>query len=136
MTKLEKITKIKSFLDEAKVFYIVTVDEDRPRSRPISFNMIENGELYFGVGTFKDVYAQLKKNNNVEIVANTPAMWLRLDAKAVFDTDDCLVNKCFEMMPGIAKMYKENNWDMGIFHLENVHAEFKQIINLKETIEW
>ena len=136
MTKLEKITKIKEFLDEAKVFYFVTVDGDKPRARPISFNMIENGELYFGVGTFKEVYEQLQKNNNLEIVANTPSTWLRLDCKAVFDNDQHLVDKCFEIMPGIANLYKKNGWDMGIFHLENVHAEFKQVINLKETIEW
>ena len=136
MEKIEKINKVKSFLDEARVFYIVTVDGDKPRSRPIGFAMLDNNELYFGVGTFKDVYKQLVANPNIEIVAVTSTMWLRLDGKAVFDNDPKLVEKCFEIMPPIGKLYKENNWQMGIFHIEKVHAEFKEIMTTKEVFEW
>ena len=136
MEKLEKVNKVKEFLDEARVFYIVTVDKDKPRSRPIGFKMIQNDELYFGVGTFKDVYKQLQENPNIEIVATTPKMWLRLDGKAVFDNDDALVDACFKAMPEIEGLYKANGWKMGIFHIENVHAEFKEMISTKEIVEW
>lgn len=136
MTKLEKITKVKEFLDEAKVFYIVTVDGDKPKCRPIGFKMVENNELYFGVGTFKDVYKQLEKNQNIEIVANTEKLWMRLDGKAVFDNDSHLVDLCFQMMPPIEALYKANGWEMGMFHIENVHVEFKEIFQTVETLEW
>lgn len=136
MNKLENINKVKTFLDEAKVFYIVTVDGDKPRSRPISFCMVEDNELYFGVGTFKDVYKQLVANPNIEIVTSTPTKWLRLDGKAVFDNNQNLVDKCFDYMPAIKELYDKNGWQMGIFHIENVHAEIKQVINTLEVLEW
>ena len=136
MDRVEKINRVKAFLDEAQVFYIVTVDGDKPKARPISFSMVRNDELYFGVGTFKEVYKQLVANPNIEIIASTPSLWMRLDGKAVFDHDDYLVDECFKIMPPIGKLYKENGWEMGIFHIENVRGEFKQIMNVKETFEW
>lgn len=53
MTNLEKVEK---FLKESKIFYIVTVDKNKSKARPISFLMLDNDKLWFGVGTFKDVY--------------------------------------------------------------------------------
>ena len=135
-TKSEKIRKVKELLNEAKVFYAATVDGDRPRCRPLGFSMTEKDELYFGVGTFKDVYRQLAANPNVEIVASTPEVWLRLSGKAVFDQDPQLTEKCFAMMPGIAGLYQANGWTMGIFRIEHARAEIRQIMNTIETLEW
>ena len=130
------IEKVDEILTKAEVFYLSTVDGEKPKVRPLGFHLLYEDKIYFGVGTFKEVYKQLVANPNIEIIASTPSLWMRLDGKAVFDHDDYLVDECFKIMPPIGKLYKENGWEMGIFHIENVRGEFKQIMNVKETFEW
>ena len=56
MTNIEKVNQ---FLDEAKIFYFLTTDGDKPKGRPFGFHMLDDGKLYFGCGTFKNVFSQL-----------------------------------------------------------------------------
>ena len=63
------MNKIYAFLKEAGVFYLATVDGDRPRLRPLGAVLEADGKVIFGVGDFKEVYRQMLKNPNVEIVA-------------------------------------------------------------------
>ena len=132
MTNLEKVYEI---LDEAKAFYIVTVDKDKPRARPISFKMMENGKLWFGVGTFKEVYRQLTCNPNIEIVASCQNKWIRYDGKAKFVDDTELENKCLDMLGSIGKMYRENGYRMGMFTIEDGHVEIKSVIKTIEEFD-
>lgn len=129
MTNLEKVYEL---LDESKVFYIVSVDGDKPKARPISFKMIYDNKIWFGVGTFKDVYKQLQANPNVEIVCNTQSKWMRYDGKAKFVEDIDIENKCLDLLGNIGKMYRDNNYRMGMFYIENGHVEIKSVI---KTIE-
>ena len=66
MTNAEKVNE---FLNKAQVFYFLTLDGDRPKGRPFGFHLLINDRLYFGCGTFKNVYRQLTENPNVEILA-------------------------------------------------------------------
>lgn len=132
MTNLEKVNEL---LTEAKVFYIVSVDKDKPRARPISFKMIENNKLWFGVGTFKDVYKQLQENPNIEIVASTNSKWLRYDGKAKFVDDIDLENKCLDLLGSIGKMYRDNGYRMGMFYIDEGHVEIKSVIKTIEEFD-
>lgn len=53
MTNVEKVNQ---FLDEAKTFYFLTTDGDKPKGRPFGFHLLDGGKLYFGCGTFKNVF--------------------------------------------------------------------------------
>ncbi|MBQ8451933.1 MAG: pyridoxamine 5'-phosphate oxidase family protein [Clostridia bacterium] len=133
MTKLEEVKK---FLDEAGVFYIVSVDDkNKPKARPISFSMIEDGKLWFGVGTFKNVYKQLTSNPNIEIIAMNKGKWIRYDGVAHFVEDEKLENKCLDILGNIGKMYKENSWRMGMFYIENGHVEIKAVAKIVEEFD-
>lgn len=132
MTNIEKIDH---FLTDAKTFYIVTVDGDKPKARPISFKMLENGRLYFGVGTFKDVYHQLKENHHVEVIALANGKWMRYDGIAVFVDDERLENKCLDLLGGIGKMYRDNNYRMGMFYIDKAHVEIKAVIKTVEEFD-
>ena len=82
------MSRITDFLNEAGVFFLATVDGDRPRLRPLGAHMEMDGKVIFGVGDFKDVYRQLCKNPNTEIVAcKKDGHWMRYSGKAVFETD-------------------------------------------------
>ena len=54
-------------VEESGAFFLNTIEDGRPKSRPISFHMMANGINYFGVGAMKDVYRQMQANPFVEI---------------------------------------------------------------------
>ena len=132
MTNLEKVDAL---LSEAKVFYIVTVDKDKPKARPISFKLLKNNKLWFGVGTFKDVYKQLMANPHIEIIASTNNKWLRYDGVAHFAEDLDLENECLDILGPIGEMYRKNNWRMGMFYIEDAHVEIKAVAKTIEEFD-
>ena len=69
--------------NEAKVFFLATVDGDKPRVRPFGAINIFEDKLYFQTGKIKDVSKQLDINPNVEICGFTDGEWIRLEGKLV-----------------------------------------------------
>ena len=53
MTGFEKVCE---FLGKAKTFYVLTTDGDQPKGRPFGLFVPVDGRIYFGCGTFKNVY--------------------------------------------------------------------------------
>ena len=100
--------------------------------------MLVDEKIYFGIGTFKEVYKQITENPKIEIVAlNTEkTRFLRYTGEAVIDENPKLVEKTFELMPEIAEIYKENNWKMGMFYLDNATAEFRNMFEAEETLKF
>ena len=39
------------------------------------------------------------------------------------------------MLGSIGKMYRDNNWKMGMFYLEDAHVEIKQIMKTVEEFD-
>ena len=132
MTNTEKINE---FLDKAKTFYFLTTDGQQPKGRPFGFHMLVDGKLYFGCGTFKNVFKQLTANPNVEILAVNGEDFLRYDGKATVVKDDALLAKVREAMPQIMALYDKNGWEMGMFYLEDGHAEIRGLFDLKEEFD-
>ena len=118
--------KMSDYLKECGVFYMATVADGAPAVRPIGFQMCYNGELYFGIGTHKAVYAQIQATPKVSIAATKPdgTSWIRINGDVVFDDDPALVDAAFEAMPFLKPLYEDNGWTMGIFHLEDATATF------------
>lgn len=132
MTNVEKVS---DFLDKAKVFYFLTTDGDQPKGRPFGFHMLDDGKLYFGCGTFKNVFKQLEKNPKVEVLAVNENEFLRYDGKVKIVKSDALIEKVRKAMPEIMALYDKNGWEMGLFYLENAHAEIRGILDLKEEFD-
>ena len=57
---MTNVEKVKRFLDEAKTFMFLTTDGDQPKGRPFGFHMLVDDKLYFGCGTFKNVFMEKK----------------------------------------------------------------------------
>ena len=132
MTNAEKVNR---FLDEAKTFYFLTTDGDQPKGRPFGFHLLEGDKLYFGCGTFKNVFSQLVKNPKVEVLAVRGPEFLRYDGKAVVVKDDALLEKVRAALPQIMDLYDKNGWEMGLFYLEEGHAEIRGMMDLKEEFD-
>ncbi|MBR5372696.1 MAG: pyridoxamine 5'-phosphate oxidase family protein [Oscillospiraceae bacterium] len=127
--------KVSAFLDQAKVFYFLTTDGTQPKGRPFGFHMLYEGKLYFGCGTFKNVFRQLTANPQVEVLAMQGEEFLRYDGTAKIVKDDALLRKVREVMPEIMGLYDSNGWEMGLFYLENGHAEIRGLFDLKEEFD-
>jgi uncharacterized pyridoxamine 5'-phosphate oxidase family protein len=132
MTNVEKVN---AFLDEAKVFDFLTTDGYQPKGRPFGFHLLDGDKLYFGCGTFKNVYKQLTANPKVEVLALNKDKFLRYDGTAKVVKDEALLGKVREAMPQIMAMYDKNGWEMGLFYLENGHAEIRGMLDLIEEFD-
>ena len=78
--------EVYDFLAAHRPFYMATVDADTPRVRPMGFIMEHECKIWFGMGTHKNVYKQLRANPKVEIVTTggPDSDWVRLSGEAVF----------------------------------------------------
>ena len=132
MTNNEKVIE---YLDRAGVFYVTTEDGEKPKCRPFSFKMEYGDKIYFGAGTFKDVYKQLRRNPNVEICASTGKDFIRYYGKAVFDSNPKIVEAALECMPMLKQIYNEETGnELGMFYLEDATAEFRSLFKIEESL--
>lgn len=130
---MNELQKVEDYLKQVDFFSVTTVDGDKPKCRPLAFHLYLNGHLYFGVGTFKDVYSQLIANPNVEICACYGEGFLRYYGRAVFEQDDTIADMVLSKAPAMQKIYnKETGFKLGIFHLENATAEFRTKMGVSE----
>ena len=132
---MSNAAKVHEFLNKAQVFYFLTTDGDQPKGRPFGFQMLVNDTLYFGCGTFKNVFKQLTKNPKVEVLAVNGNDFLRYDGQAKVVKDDALLEKVREAMPQIMALYDQKGWEMGVFSLENGHVEIRDMGSLKEEFD-
>ena len=132
---MSNAAKVSKFLDDAKLFYFLTTDGDQPKGRPFGFHMLDGDKLYFGCGTFKNVFKQLTANPKVEVLALNGNEFLRYDGTVKVVKDEALLAKVREAMPQIMALYDKNGWEMGLFYLENGHAEIRGMLDLKEEFD-
>lgn len=133
---MSDISKIDEILTKAEVFYLATVNGDKPKVRPLGFHLLFEDKIYFGVGTFKEVYKQLEANQNVEIAAWDGEHFLRYYGVADLTKNEVVVEKAFELMPEIAEAYKSNGWEMGVFYLNDATAEIRNMFAIEESYEF
>ncbi len=132
---MSNAAKVNEFLDKAQIFHFLTTDGDQPKGRPFGFHMLVDDKVYFGCGTFKNVFRQLTANPKVEVLALAGTEFLRYDGTAKIVRDDALLSKVREVIPQIMEIYDKNNWEMGLFYLENGHAEIRGMMDLIEEFD-
>ena len=123
-TKGEIMKEVLQFIQTNKVFFMATVDGDRPRLRPLGFVMEYDGKIYFGVGDQKEVFSQMKTNPKVDICSVSPnGNWLRLSGKAVFDMRPELFEAAVKTLPVLGEMYSPSLGNkLGTFYLTEAKA--------------
>lgn len=130
------MSRIGDFLKEAGVFFLATVDGDRPRVRPLGAYLEMDGRVIFGVGNFKNVYKQLCANPKVELVAcKQNGHWMRYTGKAVFETDPKYAEAMLETLPQVKKLYEANpGYKMMAFHIEDATAVDIEVMGDGESL--
>ena len=138
MSEIKGINGISEFLGEAGTFFLATEDGNQPKTRPVSFQMVENGKLYFAIGKHKDAYKQIQANPLVEICGFKGADIVRYYGKAVVDDNPALFEKAAQVLPLLNQIYNEQTGlKVAIFSLENAKAEYSNMVDysLKKEIE-
>ena len=133
---MSDIQKVDELLTKAQVFYLATVDGDKPKVRPLGFHLLYEDKIYFGVGNHKDVYKQLEANQNVEIAAWDGEHFLRYYGVADLTKNPEVAEKAFELMPELAEVYESNGWEMGVFFLNDATAEIRNMFAIEESYEF
>ena len=75
------------------------------------------------------------KNPHVEVLALNGNEFLRYDGTVKIVKDAALMEKVRKAMPEIMGLYDKNGWEMGLFYLENGHAEIRGLFDLKEEFD-
>lgn len=132
---MKNVEKINQFLNDAKIFYLLTVDGEQPKGRPFGFHLLDGDKIYFGTATVKKCYQQLTKNPHVEILALSGQEFLRYDGIAKTVKNDALTDKVRKAIPQVMEMYDQNGLEMGLFYLENGTAEICTAVSQKEAFE-
>lgn len=119
------IEKVKEVLKPGTTGYFATANGEQLEVRGWQFQYAEGNKFYFGTNNTKNVYKQMKKNNNVAFAGVSNGYNIRISGKAVFITD---AKEKEEVFPKISKevqgMYKSaSNPIFELFYIE--HGELK-----------
>ena len=132
---MEGIEKVVQFLDEAKTYYLATVEGDQPRVRPFGTALLWEGKIYIQTGKVKSVSKQLAANPKAEICAFKDGTWLRLSGELVNDDDREVKVAMLEKMPMLKGMYSPDDDNMQVLYFKNAAAVFSSFTGAPETIQ-
>ena len=101
--------EVMNFLKECGVYYLATIDNNKPRVRPFGTAEIFEGRLYIQTGKNKNVYKQIESNNSVELCAFKDGKWIRVSGNLIPDDRVEAKKYMLDQNPGLRRMYDEND---------------------------
>lgn len=114
--------EVQKFLKECGVYYLATVDGDKPRVRPFGTAEIFENHLYIQTGKKKDVFKQIENNNNVELSGFKDGKWIRVSGKLVLDDRIEAKKDMLDKNPDLRRMYDENDDNTAVLYFESGRA--------------
>lgn len=124
------------FLKSAGVYYLATIDGDKPRVRPFGTCEIFENKLYIQTGKSKDVYKQIEKNPNVELCAFKDGKWIRVSGKLVADDRREAKKDMLDKNPELRGMYSEDDDNTIVLYLENAKAVISSFTEEEKVFEF
>ena len=118
--------EVQEFLKNAGVYYLATIEDDKPRVRPFGTFELFEGKLYIQTGKVKDVAKQIKKNPNVEVCAFKDGKWIRVRGKLVLDDRFEAKKDMLDKNPMLRNMYSENDGNTEVYYFDGGEAEFSE----------
>ncbi len=113
------------YLKECGIFYLATVDGDKPRIRPIGALMVYNDKLYIQTGKIKEMSKQMAANPDIEICAcRNGSSWIRVRGRAISDDSVAAKKALLDLYPELRSIYDENDDNTEVLFIENVSAAF------------
>ena len=128
--------RVCTFLKEAQVYYLATVENDQPRVRPFGTAHIFEGKLYIQTGKIKPVSKQIALNPKAEICAFKDGEWLRIAAALIEDDRTEARKSMLDAYPNLRAMYDENDGNTQVLYLKDAKATFSSFTHAPETVEF
>ena len=128
--------EVQEFLKEAGVYYLATIDGDKPRVRPFGTAEIFEDHLYIQTGKKKDVYKQIEMNPNVELSAFKEGKWIRVSGKLIADDRIEAKKDMLDKNPTLRGMYDENDDNTIVLYFENGVASISSFTEPPRVIEF
>ncbi|MBR3393836.1 MAG: pyridoxamine 5'-phosphate oxidase family protein [Firmicutes bacterium] len=126
--------RVCQFLQEAKTYYLATVEGDQPCVRPFGTALIFEGKLYIQTGRVKAVSKQIAANPKVEICAFTGGTWLRVAGELVDDDRYEAKAAMLDANPGLKGMYSADDDNTQVLYFKNATATFASFGGAPETV--
>ena len=127
--------EVMSFLKEAGVYYLGTIEDNKPRVRPFGTVDIFENHLYIQTGKNKDVFKQIEKNNNVEICAFKDGKWIRISGNLIIDDRKEAKKHMLDNYPNLRGMYDENDDNTIVLYFEKARAVIASFTEESRIIE-
>ena len=124
------------FLKKCGVFYLATIDNDKPRVRPFGAVNIFEDKLYFQTGKVKNVSRQIAINPNVEICGFQDGKWIRLQGVLVTDDRKEAKISMLENNPELKAMYSADDDNTEVLYIKNAKATFSSFTEESKVIEF
>ena len=128
--------RVNDFLKAAKVYYLATVEGDRPRVRPFGTVNEFEGKLYIQTGKVKPTSHQLAANPKAELCAFMDGTWLRVACELIEDDRTEAKKSMLDAYPELRGMYDENDGNTQVFYMANATATFASFGKAPETVEF
>jgi len=130
------MNEIWEFLKSCGVYYLATVDGDKPKVRPFGTAEIFEDHLYIQTGKSKDVSKQIQTNPNVELCAFKDGKWIRVSGKLVRDDRVEAKKDMLDKNPDLRGMYNENDDNTEVLYFESGVAVISSFTDAPKTIEF
>ena len=128
--------EVQEFLKSCGVYYLATVDGDKPRVRPFGTAEIFEDHLYIQTGKSKDVSKQIEANPNVELCAFKDGKWIRVSGKLIRDDRVEAKKAMLDNYPELRNMYDENDDNTIVLYFENAKATIYSFTEAPKTFEF
>ena len=128
--------EVQEFLKKCGVYYLATIEGDKPRVRPFGTAEIFENHLYIQTGKKKDVYKQIEKNPNVEISAFSDGKWIRVSGSLVLDDRIEAKKDMLDKNPTLRGMYNENDDNTAVLYFESGKAIISSFTEAPREIEF
>ena len=130
---MKEIKKVYDFLEDAKTFYLATVEGDQPRVRPYGAILWYEGRIYImAFGKTQATY-QIADNAKAEICA-FKGKTLRVACRLVEDNRPEVGKALVDRMPVLKPALGENGENGVMYYLADATAQFFKMMELEETI--
>lgn len=124
------------FLKKCNVYYLATVEGDRPHVRAFGTIDLFEDRLYIQTGKSKSVSKQIAANPQIEICACLDGTWLRVAATAVNDDRYEAKAHMLEQYPELKAMYSPDDDNTQVLYLTNATATFSSFVEEPRSINF
>lgn len=116
------MNEVSEFLKDCGVFYIATIDGDKPRVRPFGVVNIFDDKLYVLTGKSKKVSKQIHENPNAEICGFKNGKWIRVEGKLISDDRREAKESMLDANPELKNMYSADDDNTEVLYFTEAKA--------------